>query len=452
MSKFLITVGPTNDFGLLTRSLPIARELKNRGHEVAFCHPASGPQIVIAEEGFQNLLPDEPLYYLLPDPTMRGLCRVLAKGRPLRTLKVMAGIMRAASKGRSCKENTEDFSLDDFLLLTDEEFTRAHVASFIKMIKSYKADAIVDNFSPWACIAARILKKPVIVVLQSQAHPQSPGLIWWKDHPADPQISISILNDILTQHGSPPIKGFFDLMLGDLTLVVGMPELDPIAADDVNYIGAILWQNQRARLSEAITKLGTDRPVVWIYTGRFRYAGSRQTSADSEVVLQSSVKALAKENLQVVLTTGHQDLPKAYSPLPPNFHFEPFVPGLDMARRSDLMIHHGGYGSCQTGLYMGIPQVIIPTMSERESNARRVLQQGAGEIVLPTSDPSGTNKKVDASELAAKVRKVLSTPSYKENALRVSAKLREYGGAPKAAQLIEEYLAQKHVASEKGKV
>jgi UDP:flavonoid glycosyltransferase YjiC (YdhE family) len=185
---------------------------------------------------------------------------------------------------------------------------------------------------------------------------------------------------------------------------------------------------------------------VWIYTGRLRYAGRRPTPWDSEVVLQASIEALANENVQVVLTTGHQDLPKPYLPLPPNFHFDPFVPGLAMARRSDLMIHHGGYGSCQTGLYVGIPQVIIPTLSERESNARRVLQQGAGEIILPTSDSFGTNKKVDPSDLAAKVRKVLSTPSYKENALRVSARLKQYGGAPKAAQLIEEYLAQKQIA------
>jgi UDP:flavonoid glycosyltransferase YjiC (YdhE family) len=96
--------------------------------------------------------------------------------------------------------------------------------------------------------------------------------------------------------------------------------------------------------------------------------------------------------------------------------------------------------------------VIIPTMSERESNARRVLQQGAGEIVLPTSDPSGINKKVDVSELAAKVRKVLSTPSYRENALWISARLKQYGGAPNAAQLIEAYLAQNHVVSVKDNV
>jgi UDP:flavonoid glycosyltransferase YjiC (YdhE family) len=86
---------------------------------------------------------------------------------------------------------------------------------------------------------------------------------------------------------------------------------------------------------------------------------------------------------------------------------------------------------------MGTPAVIIPTYSERESNARRVVEQGAGELVLPSSDASGKKKKVDTAELSAKVRKVLSTPSYKENAERMGARLREYGGAPEAARLLE---------------
>jgi UDP:flavonoid glycosyltransferase YjiC (YdhE family) len=62
MSRFLFTTLPSNDLGLLTRSLPIARELKLRGHEVAYCHPARSPQILIGEAGFQNVLPDDPLY------------------------------------------------------------------------------------------------------------------------------------------------------------------------------------------------------------------------------------------------------------------------------------------------------------------------------------------------------------------------------------------------------
>jgi len=446
MSKFLFSVIPTNDFGCLTRSLPIARELKLRGHQVAFCHAARGPQIIIAEEGFQNLQPDDPLYYLYSDLTMRGFFRLLGKGRALRTLKIIAGLKPKAAKLSTPDGNIDDFNIRDFFLFHDEEFTRANIAAFTAMIDSYQPDAIVDFSNPWACVAARILKKPLIGVIQSQFHPQSPGLIWWKDHPPTPSISLPILEKILKQNGLPSIKGFFqDLMLGDLTLVVGIPELDPIAdTAGVTYIGAVLWQNQKALLSETITSLKKDKSVVWIYTGKLRYGGRRPTPIDSEVVLQASVEALANADVQVVLTTGHQDLPRSYKPLPPNFHFEPFVPGLAMAERSDLMIHHGGYGSCQTGLYAGVPQVIIPTFSERESNARRVFQQGAGEIVLPASDAMGINKKVDASELDAKVRKVLSTSSYKENACRISAKLREYGGAPRAAELIEEYLSQRH--------
>jgi hypothetical protein len=48
--KPLLTTLPTNDLGLVTRSLPIARELVARGHEVAFSNPARAPSKLIAEE------------------------------------------------------------------------------------------------------------------------------------------------------------------------------------------------------------------------------------------------------------------------------------------------------------------------------------------------------------------------------------------------------------------
>jgi UDP:flavonoid glycosyltransferase YjiC (YdhE family) len=71
--------------------------------------------------------------------------------------------------------------------------------------------------------------------------------------------------------------------------------------------------------------------------------------------------------LQVVLTTGHQPLPNEVGALPSNFRHAPYVPGLAMARRSDLMVHHGGHGSLVTGLSAGTPAVIVPTYSERET-------------------------------------------------------------------------------------
>jgi UDP:flavonoid glycosyltransferase YjiC (YdhE family) len=115
-----------------------------------------------------------------------------------------------------------------------------------------------------------------------------------------------------------------------------------------------------------------------------------------------------------------------------------------MAERSDLLIHHGGYGSCQTGLYTGTPAVIIPTFSERESNARRIANVGAGDFVLPSTDVSGRIKQVQAAEVRAKVKHVLSDSSYTKNARRVSEKIRSYGGASEAARLIEKQIVSEY--------
>jgi UDP:flavonoid glycosyltransferase YjiC (YdhE family) len=51
-----------------------------------------------------------------------------------------------------------------------------------------------------------------------------------------------------------------------------------------------------------------------------------------------------------------------------------------MAERSDLLIHHGGYGSCQTGRLCGKPAAIVPTYAERERNPRRVAALGAAAL------------------------------------------------------------------------
>src|SRR5882724_5114805 len=132
-------------------------------------------------------------------------------------------------------------------------------------------------------------------------------------------------------------------------------------------------------------------------------------------------------------------------PLPANFRHEPYLPGPSMANEADLLIHHGGYGSCQTGLFAGKPAVIIPTFSERESNARRVANLGAG-IVVPVEVAKGA-KRVNTTVLRQAVQEVLTNPRYAQNARHVSDRLRGYGGAEAAAGLIEEFaLSREHIA------
>ena len=439
MNKYLFTTLPSNDLGLLTRSLPIARELRNRGHQTAFCSPGKAPNKLISEAGIDNLLPSEPLYYLISgDVSFESFVRLLRPRHLIRNVGILISFLRYMSRSSTA----EIWNIDHFMSmlgLWNEKFVRANVDALTKIIDTYAPDVIVDFCNPFACIAARAIHKPLITVIQADMHPQSQGFIWWTKPPSELHPSpVPSTNRILAEHQLPQIQNMGELLIGDTTLVLGMPETDPLPETaNATYIGPILWQKQEEKLPDWIDDLSREQPVIWLYPGKLKYMRGSSTSFDSAVVLQACIEALGNEAVQVVLTTGHHSLPRDYLPLPPNFRHEPYVPGLAMAERSDLLIHHGGYGSCQTGLYTGRPALIIPTYSERESNARRIAAVGAGDYVLPKSDITGRKKQVSEDEVRTKVFNILSDASFAENAKRMSEIMKTYGGASEAARFIE---------------
>ena len=321
--------------------------------------------------------------------------------------------------------------------MLNKGFVRANCDALMELMTDCGAEVIVDFLNPLSVIAARALRKPLVAVIQGNFHPKSQGFIWWKSPPPDVPTPVSVINKVLAGYGLQPISKFADLCTGDLTLVVGTPETDPLPEEaKVTYIGPVLWQKEGAQLPPWIDQLRNDKPVIWVYGGNPRYATARELF-DSMAVLQACVAALADEPAQVVLTMGHQPLPAEVLPLPTNIRAESYVPGLAMAERCDLLIHHGGYGSCQTGLYAGKPSVILPTFSERESNARRIVALGAG-VLVPVEIVDG-KKHVNVEELRSAVRRVLADPTCGENARKLSERMRTYGGAKLAANLIEEF-------------
>lgn len=215
--------------------------------------------------------------------------------------------------------------------------------------------------------------------------------------------SAGIVNKVAAEYGAPPIARCVEHLAGDLFLIVGTPETDPLPdSAKVAYIRPIVWQRTNAALPDAISALGDDKPLIWVYSGNPRYA-SAPTPIDSIVVIRAAIAALRDAPVHVVLTTGYPDVPPEFDPLPANFHHASYLPGLAMAERCDLMVHHGGHSSVMTGLFAGTPVVIIPTITERESNARRLAALGAGEIAMPTNGADG-EKHVDISRLGRQAK------------------------------------------------
>ncbi len=261
MSKFLFTMLPANDLGLPTRLVPIARALADRGHDVAVFNPAPAPTKLIADAGLANLpLPSRPM----PVPNID---------------------LALASATWDVDEMLAGF-------YADENYVREALDFYLDLIRQHAPDVLVDSFDLLACLSARILHIPLATVLQGNFHPASRGFLWWEQQrPALPS-SAGIVNKVAAEYGAPPVARCVEHLAGDLSLIVGTPETDPLRdSAKVTYIGPIVWQRNNAALPDTIATLSRDKPLIWVYSGNPRYA-SVPTPIDSIVVIRAAIAAL----------------------------------------------------------------------------------------------------------------------------------------------------------------
>ncbi len=218
--------------------------------------------------------------------------------------------------------------------MLNEGFVRANVEAYGSVIKTFDPDVVVDFWNPFAAIAARRLGKKLATVIQADAHPSSHGFLWWRPKPQGTPSPVAIVNRVIADYGMRPLDKLADLNVGDVTLCVGTPQLDPIPeSTGVEYIGAVLWEADDASLPDWIEALPADRPVIWVYSGNPRY-GSADTTLDSIVVLEACLGALGGVDASIVLTTGHHEFPKDLSPLPANFLSREICSGIAHGEKS----------------------------------------------------------------------------------------------------------------------
>lgn len=77
----------------------------------------------------------------------------------------------------------------------------------------------------------------------------------------------------------------------------------------------------------------------------------------------------------------------------------------------------------------------IPIANDQPGVAARIAWAGAGEVI--------PIKKLNAEKLKTAVHKVLTTESYKHNALGLQEAIKQSGGVTKAADIIEQVVSSK---------
>lgn len=150
--------------------------------------------------------------------------------------------------------------------------------------------------------------------------------------------------------------------------------------------------------------------------------------------------AFADYPAQFILSAGKNTDLTQLGPIPANFIVRNYVPQLDVLQHVDAFITHGGMNSVHEGLYYGVPEIAVPHHLEQLLNGKRVAETQTG-ILLGDQPPYG---RVTAPELRQALDEVLYQPHYRQNAECMGKTLRDAGGYLRAVAEIEAYVTESY--------
>ena len=220
------------------------------------------------------------------------------------------------------------------------------------------------------------------------------------------------------QQAGYPVKSILDLIGSDETVptvVYTSPLFQPCAQSFPKHFAFVGPSIRPAR--SKIEK--TEKKLVYISMGTVNNA--------MLPLYRACIQAVKGSNWQVILSVGDQVAVEALGALPENVSAYPTVDQIAVLEKADVFLTHCGMNSASEGLYFGVPLVTLPHTSEQGGVAARAEQLGAGLRL----------KKTTPEAIRSVLETVMNTPSYRENAAKISDSFRACGGAKAAADCIE---------------
>jgi MGT family glycosyltransferase len=166
-----------------------------------------------------------------------------------------------------------------------------------------------------------------------------------------------------------------------------------------------------------------DRPLVYISMGTINNSLT--------LFYKYCMEAFSGEASIVVLSVGTKVDINSLGAIPQNFIVRNTVPQLQVLKRANAFISHGGLNSVSEALYYGVPIVAIPLANDQPMVARQLEALGAG-IELKMQE-------ITPVQISDAVHKVISDPAYQAASKNIGRSFAEAGGCMAAADSIYEY-------------
>jgi UDP-N-acetylglucosamine--N-acetylmuramyl-(pentapeptide) pyrophosphoryl-undecaprenol N-acetylglucosamine transferase len=172
---------------------------------------------------------------------------------------------------------------------------------------------------------------------------------------------------VLKASSLPPVHSLFEFLLGDEILVADIPGMLPaILPRNAHIVGPLMWSGWEMP-APWLGELDS-RPLVYVTMG---------STVEASSTLVRIIEAFRDAPYHVVVTIGHLSLP-ADCHLPPHIRVCPSLPGTTVARRSRLVVHHGGHETLMQALAAGVPSLMLPLNPDQILVAQQAQSLGLG--------------------------------------------------------------------------
>jgi MGT family glycosyltransferase len=228
--------------------------------------------------------------------------------------------------------------------------------------------------------------------------------------------------DRISQQYSVPRAGIWDMLANheDLNIVFTSRTFQPYVEDfDDRFVFVGPSIADRDETLEFSLDFGSG-PLVYISLGTILHT--------NVAFCQHCFEAFGGSEVRLVLSAGVDTDLDSLGAVPENFVVRNYVPQLEILKRADLFVTHGGMNSVSEGLWYGVPLVVIPQGSDQYLVAKRVETLNAG-VALD-------KRRITPQTLRRAADSVLSNESIRPNIKTIQDSFREAGGFERAADEI----------------
>lgn len=315
--------------GAIGRCLHVASQLRADGFECAFF--AEGPSArFVSDAGFRVVPPPPVAPPIVRDAPYVSRARVVGVG---------------ASFG----------SLSEFYALRgygDASYVRRAFDARFEAIRDFDPDILFGYWSWETTVAARVLRRPLVNIIQRCLHPLGGGFAHQRAQASEAAV-VGSFNELLVGRGLQPITAIEDLMVGDLTMVSGTSTTDPLPSNPtLCYTGPLLWFG-----SDGDDALPNDpgRKKAWIY------ASDDPSWVGGVFLVHVLAPVLRDADFAVVISSGGHPVPQLREP---GITCTDYIPGDRAAAWADLIVGRGGHDLFWTAVLAGKPFFGVPPNTE----------------------------------------------------------------------------------------